>query len=225
MPTIASRAPPAAASGGTNHYRNMNPKTNTLKLMGLMLAPMAGLGMVAGVATPQAEPPGAIAPAPLEQVQSLYPAAFTAIAADCPAPATLSVTTYQNTDGRAYASLYCWEPPAAEGDRVGQWLGHLPLQEGDTPFVMSWRCPQGDQTCAALWPQLLERYPSAIAQAEFYCAVKNGTLFLAARPDAVDLRCGFFATTVWDDNGDGQVDYEDPVSVDVSATLLPWPQE
>jgi len=65
----------------------------------------------------------------------------------------------------------------------------------------------------------------AIAQAEFYCAVKKGSLFLAARPDAVDLRCGFFATTVWDDNGDGQVDYEDPVSVDVSATLLPWPQE
>ena len=88
-----------------------------------------------------------------------------------------------------------------------------------------WRCPPGDNACAALWPQLLERYPSAIAQAEFYCAVKNGTLFLAARPDAVDLRCGFFSTTVWDDNGDGQVDYEDPVSVDVSATLLPWPQE
>ena len=224
MPTIASRAPPAAASGAIDDYRNMNPKTNTLKLIGLMLAPMAGLGMVAGAATPQAEPPGAIAPAPLEQVRSLYPAAFTAIAADCLAPATLSVATYQHSDGRNYASLYCWDPPAA-GARQGQWLGHLPLQEGDTPFVTPWRCPQGDQTCAALWPQLLERYPSAIAQAEFNCAVKNGILFLAARPDAVDLRCGFFATTVWDDNGDGQVDYEDPVSVDVSATLLPWPQE
>ena len=224
MPTIASRAPPAAASGAINDYRNMNPKTNTLKLIGLVLAPMAGLGMVAGAATPQAEPPGAIAPAPLEQVRSLYPAAFTTIAADCLAPATLSVATYQHSDGRNYASLYCWDPPAA-GARQGQWLGHLPLQEGDTPFVTPWRCPQGDQTCAALWPQLLERYPSAIAQAEFYCAVKNGTLFLAARPAAVDLRCGFFATTVWDDNGDGQVDYEDPVSVDVSATLLPWPQE
>lgn len=225
MPTIASRAPPAAASGAINHCRNMSHKTHTLKLIGLVLAPMAGLGMVAGAATPQAEPPGAIAPAPLEQVRSLYPAAFTAIGADCPAPATLSVATDQNSDGRNYASLYCWEPPAAKGDRVGQWLGHLPMEEGDNPFVTPWRCPPGDNACAALWPQLLERYPSAIAQAEFNCAVKNGILFLAARPDAVDLRCGFFATTVWDDNGDGQVDYEDPVSVDVSATLLPWPQE
>ena len=76
MPTIASRAPPAVASGAIDDYRNMNPKTNTLKLIGLMLAPMAGLGMVSGAATPQAEPPGAIAPAPLEQVRSLYPAAF-----------------------------------------------------------------------------------------------------------------------------------------------------
>ena len=224
MPTIASRAPPAAASGAINDYRNMNPKTNTLKLIGLVLAPMAGLGMVAGAATPQAGPLGAIALNPLEQMRSRYPAAVATIAADCLAPATLSVATYQHSDGRNYASLYCWDPPAA-GARQGQWLGHLPLQEGDTPFVTPWRCPQGDQTCAALWPQLLERYPSAIAQAEFYCAVKNGTLFLAARPAAVDLRCGFFATTVWDDNGDGQVDYEDPVSVDVSATLLPWPQE
>lgn len=37
----------------------------------------------------------------------------------------------------------------------------------------------------------------------------------------VDLRCGFIATTVWDKNGDGEVDYEDQVSVDQSVGKFP----
>jgi hypothetical protein len=68
-------------------------------------------------------------------------------------------------------------------------------------------------------------YPSAVAQAEFHCAIKTGILFLDIQPDQVDVRCGFFATQLWDATGDGEVDYEDPVSLDISVTRLPVPKE
>ncbi len=192
----------------------MSNNPNLLLLIGLLLAQWPGMAAVAADATAQDD---------MELVRSRYPSAFAAIAADCAAPDTLTVTTYQNQDGQPYASLYCWQPTPSSGSRSGQWLGLLPLQEGVTPFAIPFSCPASDDRCATLWPELLATYPSAIAQAEFSCAIRDGILFLNIQPEQVDLRCGFFATTVWDENGDGQVDYEDPVSVDMSATLLPLP--
>ncbi len=47
--------------------------------------------------------------------------------------------------------------------------------------------------------------------------MKNGRLFFAIAGEALDLRYGYMATTLWDTDGDGISDYSDPVSVDESV--------
>ncbi|MGF1566790.1 MAG: hypothetical protein ACFCVD_01730 [Nodosilinea sp.] len=163
---------------------------------------------------------------PLVQAQQMYPATMAAISANCPSPSSLVAQTYASIEGGEYAAFYCWVEFDPAGRRSGQWLGRLPLREGETPFVPPFTCPGSDATCPTLLPQLRATYPTAIAQAELQCAIKDGQLVQLVTTNAtVDLRCGFFATTVWDENGDGLVDYEDPVSVDVSVAVLPWPVE
>jgi len=51
--------------------------------------------------------------------------------------------------------------------------------------------------------------------------VKSGILLTTFSEDSVEIRCGFFATTFWDNDGDGMPDHEDPVSVDRLMTTLP----
>ncbi|WP_017301229.1 hypothetical protein [Nodosilinea nodulosa] len=204
----------------------MNNPINSLLLIGLALAQTSGIVGGTNAAEPQpADQHSTSIQHVMEQARSRFPAAVAGLEAACAEPDTLAAVSYGEADGADYAGFYCWAPPGDDGSRSGQWLGRLPLHERDQPFAKPYRCPATDDPCAALWPQLQALYSSAIAQAEFNCAIKNGTLFLETHPNAVDLRCDFFATTVWDENGDGQVDYEDPVGVDISVTLLPLPQE
>jgi hypothetical protein len=82
-------------------------------------------------------------------------------------------------------------------------------------------CDRDDETCNEFLPQLRSNYPAEFHQAEFQCAMKNGSLFFSVEETEVELRCGFMATTVWDENSDGEIDYEDPVSVDISVGRFP----
>ncbi|NEO03192.1 MAG: hypothetical protein F6K50_50140 [Moorea sp. SIO3I7] len=78
-------------------------------------------------------------------------------------------------------------------------------------------CSNSDQQCQKVLPQLRTNAPELVQKTEFKCATKQGSLFLIVYEQEIDIRCGFFATSVWDENGDGLVDNEDPVSVDISV--------
>ena len=159
----------------------------------------------------------------LNQIQLIFPTAVQGVQADCPAPQTLSLRSHTLQGGGSGISFYCWDPPNQDSYRSGQWLGSLPLQEGTTPFVEPFTCAVGADSCQTLLPRLQAAYPTALAQAEFQCSIKRGTLFLVPQDSDVKVGCGFFATTVYDQNGDGIPDYEDPISVDIAVTTLPLP--
>jgi hypothetical protein len=118
-------------------------------------------------------------------------------------------------------SFYCWDEPDEQGFHSGQWLGRLPIGPTQGEFGEPLTCNAGDTTCDRWLPTLQAQYPTALQQAQFQCAIKNGTLFTEFADQTVTVRCGFFATTVYDENGDHQPDYEDPASVDIPVTTLP----
>jgi hypothetical protein len=157
----------------------------------------------------------------LRQAHKLYPASVAALEADCAAPAALSVRPFQNQGEPQRASFVCWALPDSSGSRSGQWLGNLPLTENDPTFIKPFTCPPGDQACAAQLRLMKDRFSPQLEQAELTCSIKTGRLFFAPAEQRVDLRCGYFATTLWDNNGDGNADYEESVSVDVSVGTLP----
>jgi hypothetical protein len=106
------------------------------------------------------------------------------------------------------------------GQRSGHWLGQLPISPIAT-FGESLTCLAGDAVCDRWLPILQSRYPVALQQAEFQCAIRNGVLLTEFADETVTVRCGFFATTFYDEDGDMMPDYEDPVSVDIIVTTLP----
>lgn len=150
----------------------------------------------------------------LAQIEELYPEQLTALQSDCSAPNTLLTETYTARSGITKVSFYCWYPVENEF-RTGQWLGTLPA-EADPTFGAELTCVPEDAICNSLLAQLRADYANELAAAELNCATKQGNLFLVPLTDSVNVRCGFFATTVYDSNQDGVIDYEDPVSVDTS---------
>lgn len=158
---------------------------------------------------------------PLDQVRQLYPDQVAQLEAECQTPASLDVRSFQNEGQTPRASFICWSAPDSEGKRTGQWLGTLPLTEDDPTFITPFTCPAGDQACESQLTALQLRYPETLEAAELTCSIKRGSLFFAAAGETTDIRCGFFATTLWDTNGDGNPEYEDPISVDVSLGQVP----
>ena len=51
--------------------------------------------------------------------------------------------------------------------------------------------------------------------------MRDGILFTQFSDESVTVRCGFLATTLYDENGDDLPDYEDQISVDIPVTNLP----
>lgn len=154
---------------------------------------------------------------PLDQARQLFPAAVAQLEAQCQHPSTLAVDSFQNTGQPPRAKFTCWGTPDTDGERTGQWLGNLPLTEEDPTFIQSFTCSAGDAICATQLEAMETLYPDTLEAAEFACSMKNGRLFFATAGEALDLRCGYMATTLWDTDGDGISDYSDPVSVDESV--------
>ncbi|WOD37027.1 hypothetical protein [Nodosilinea sp. E11] len=161
--------------------------------------------------------------ATLAQVRQLYPEQVAKLEADCRPPETLIAQPYQNSGQPQRASFLCWSPTEANGSRSGQWLGTLPLTANDPTFAKPMTCSAGDSQCQANLSLIQARYPQQLQQAEFACAMKNGTLFFASAPQAIDMRCGYFATSLYDENGDGQGYLEQPTGVDISVGTVPLP--
>jgi hypothetical protein len=157
----------------------------------------------------------------LSQVAELYPEIVAELEAACESPAHLSVESFQNAGQPPRARFTCWSAPDPEGERTGQWLGNLPLTADDPTFITPFTCSAGDPACETQLAILQAQHPDVLATAELACSVKNGSLFFATLEDTLDLRCGYFATTLWDTNGDGIPEYEDPISVDVSVGQVP----
>ncbi len=178
----------------------------------LAIVPWAVLAQTTPEASPEATQ------AVLTQVQQLFPEQVFALQAECPSPNTLNVDASSDP---TRASFICWSAPASDGSRTGEALGTLPLSENDTTFVEPLSCVAGDRTCEAYSPTLRSRYTEQLQQAEFQCAVKGGHLFLTESAATVNVRCGFVATTLWDNNGDGRADNQDPVSVDILIGTFP----
>ncbi|NEO10896.1 MULTISPECIES: hypothetical protein [unclassified Moorena] len=136
---------------------------------------------------------------------------------ECSDSKYLNLKVFQNQGQPQRVSFFCWDKPLGNGNRTGTWLGVLPLVANDSTFVKPLVCSNSDQQCQKVLPQLRTNAPELVQKTEFKCATKQGSLFLRVFEQEIDIRCGFFATSVWDENGDGLVDNEDPVSVDISV--------
>lgn len=167
----------------------------------------------------------------LAQLRRSFPKQVSQLEAQCrgnsksPMPQSrrsyLQLQLYQNAGESKRVSFSCWDAPPTKGtERSGSWLGNLPLSTRDRTFAKPWTCAEGDRDCSALLPQLRSRFPQQIQQAEFQCGMKNGSLFAIQTNSDIDIRCGFFATSLSDSDGDGTVDNEDPVGVDIAIATL-----
>jgi hypothetical protein len=97
----------------------------------------------------------------------------------------------------------------------------LPVSENDSTFAKPASCSVGDQECQTNLALVQARYPQELQQAEFACAMKNGSIFFATLPHEIDIRCSFFATNLYDEKGDGKDYLEQPTSVDISVIKVP----
>ncbi len=132
----------------------------------------------------------------------------------------IELEVFQNEGETRRVSFTCWDKPKGKKSRSGSWLGILPLSRNDKIFVKPWTCSQEDKNCSTLLSKLREIDAQKVKQAEFQCAMKSGSLFAEQQDKQVDMRCGFFATSLNDENGDGVVDNEDPVGVDISMGII-----
>lgn len=162
--------------------------------------------------------------ATLAQVRQLYPTQVAEIESKCLLPGTLSVLPSQNLGQPQRASFNCWSPPETNGSRSGQGLGMLPLAANDPTFVKPTTCATSDSQCQANLSLMRSHYPLQLQQAEFACAMRNGTLFFVPGQQAIDLRCGYFATNLYDENEDGGGYLESPTGVDISVGTVPLPR-
>jgi hypothetical protein len=159
----------------------------------------------------------------LDQVRQLYPTQVAELQAQCQPPNTLSVVPSVMPGRPQRANFNCWSQPEASGAVSGQWLGTLPLTANDPTFAKPMTCSAGDTQCQPRLSLMQSRYPQQLQQAEFSCAMRNGTLFFAEKLQALDIRCGYSATSLYDENGDGVGYLEQPTSVDISVGTVPLP--
>lgn len=148
----------------------------------------------------------------LAKVRSSYPDLVTAWERDC-SSGELALSVFEVSPQRRFASAICWNPPDTNGSRTGQWLGTAPFAPNDSRFLAS--CNESDRACQTALTVWEESDNAAATAARQRCASLRGTLFVQPGDREIEVRCGFFAMTVWDENGDGAIDYEDPVSVDI----------
>ncbi|NJL20226.1 MAG: hypothetical protein HC895_04355 [Leptolyngbyaceae cyanobacterium SM1_3_5] len=160
----------------------------------------------------------------IDRMHELFPSAVVEMEAQCEGDLVLQAIRIDDDTERV--SFTCWRLDA-NGDRVGEWLGNVPTSATDSAFFRPLTCAEGDEDCVALLPAIRSRYTDQLAAAEFECSSKNGTLFLQfptetaiAPEDSIDLRCGFFATSLIDRNNDQVADDEDSVSVDISLATF-----
>jgi len=186
----------------------VNPGSNTCTIQLGNTAPTAGTLSQAEMAAS-----GQL----LEQARQLYPDAVAELEAECHAPSTLSVQSFQNQGQPPRVQFTCWSAPDSDGERTGRWLGNLPLTENDPDFLSPFTCSAGDTACQTQLELVQTRDPETLAAAELACSMKNGSLFFGPASDKIDLRCGYMATSHWDTNGDGDPEYSDQVSVDESV--------
>jgi hypothetical protein len=158
----------------------------------------------------------------LQTIRQQFPQQVAKLEAECQKDKgeILQMEAFQNEGETRRVSFSCWDKPKGKKNRSGSWLGILPLSRNDKTFVKPWTCSQGDKDCLNLLPKLKQIDAVKIKQAEFQCAMKNGTLFAQQQNKEADIRCGFFATSFDDENGDGVIDYEDPVGVDISVGII-----
>lgn len=191
-------------------YRKMRKLSQTLSSYLLLSAGLA----IAGYSTPTLAAEG------LATAREIYPQTVADLERQCLSPATLSTQTYTNSLGGQMVSFICWSAAGESGSRTGQWLGRLPITAVES-FGESLTCKPEDELCDRWLPILQSQYPTALQEAEFQCAIRNGVLLTQFSETSVAVRCGFFATTFYDENGDDMPDYEDPISVDIPVTTLP----
>lgn len=140
--------------------------------------------------------------------------------AQCPLPNQLDVQTWtQEQPPMQVASFSCWNPTDQRGDRLGHWLGRLPHPQSASTFASPMTCGPGNVQCATALTQIQAQFPTQLAEAEFRCATKNGTLFFTDRnpltPDILELRCGFFETRLFASADQPQDPLESFTSVDI----------
>lgn len=157
---------------------------------------------------------------PLTRARQMYPIIIADLERQCPSPSTLDARTFTASTGLEMVSFTCWSAVNESGYRTGKGLGQLPVSPTES-FGQPLTCKAGDELCDRWQPTLQAQYPIALAQAEFQCAMRNGTLFTQFAEDSVTVRCGFLATTLYDENDDNRPDYEDQISVDIPVTTLP----
>lgn len=157
----------------------------------------------------------------LEQARRVNPQQVAEFESDCRTPATLGARPFQDAGQPQRANFICWSGSDSSGSQTGEWFGILPLAQNDPTFVKPFTCSPGDQACQSQLELMRSRFPTQLEQAEFACSVKNGTLFFAPAEQAVDIRCGYSATSFWDNNGDGNPDNSTSASVDTSVGTLP----
>lgn len=157
----------------------------------------------------------------LQQMRSQFPQEVAKLEAECQKNrGKIELKVFQNEGETLRVSFTCWDKPKGKKSRSGSWLGNFPLSRNDKTFVKPWTCSQEDKNCSTLLSKLREIDAQKVKQAEFQCAMKSGSLFAEQQDKQVDMRCGFFATSLNDENGDGVVDNEDPVGVDISVGII-----
>lgn len=144
----------------------------------------------------------------MENLRSAYPEVVARWERDCNRGKI--DLTYHASQERVFG--LCWEPPQEDGSRMGSSLGVLPPHFDPT---FSTTC-EGRQE--SLCPDILEVWqtlePETARVGLQLCASLDGSLVFRRRNDnSIQIRCGYFATRYWDEDGDLEIDGEDPISV------------
>lgn len=160
----------------------------------------------------------------LAQLRKKWPQQVRNYESECSGKNTLGLQVYQNAGATKRVGFVCWEPKDSNGSRTGNWLGVLPFPGQEAGFKSEWNCD--DKQCKNTLAKLRQRYPQKLQQYEFACATKNGVLLLNVLENnkQFEIECGFFASSLVDDNGDGVSDGDQPTSVSQILGKLELPK-
>ncbi len=199
---------------------------STIKVLGLALVFASPTAMFSPSVDAQVNTSKSIQA--FQQVRQHFPAIVSELEADCQGK------WLQHKLSEAGNRLYftCWDPVEASGFRTGFGLGGLPLSPTDQSFkIERLTCAADDEACQTVSARLRSQFPEDLEAAELKCAVKSGRLFFfdaksqayfKVDPEAkeVNLRCGFQAYHVTDENGDGMFDHESSAGIDIPVLTV-----
>lgn len=160
----------------------------------------------------------------LTQLQRRWPAWVKKYQSQCSGKNTLGLQVYENPPQSKRVSFNCWEPKDANNSRMGAVLGVLPFPGQESKFKSEWQC--SDAACKNTLAKLRGRYAQKLKQYEFECATLSGDLLInpVANSNKVEIECGFFATNLFDDNGDGIFDGDRQTTVGKTMGTLEVPR-